>query len=390
MRKREINFFVVIVAFILVISLGYAFNELFNGNLQRAKEFGHVQNEVYFNYSNFIYNLSTLASLNFSLNLLNSSLAHSGLIEQGHNASQVLISACSGKFALQYIIDNNFSVTSDQESSEIADVEKRGHSADEIYLEYKNNESTLQYLFDSGVLKMTPLSDNTIVFNFTNASNGQTSANGEYIWNVPRGTSEITFRVLGAGGGGGGGAGGLSFNWGPCCYTRGKGGGSGGYGELTTSNIQNSYVLKVGKGGVGGTTVGGKGGDSVIVGELNATGGTGGELAPLGDVYSEVVRNCWHGETREINGNGGNGGDANSIIHVPGENGGNVLIYAVSNLACYHVANPWGTGTNAVAYGEGGIGGGSESTAYSLPGGNGADGRIEVEYKINACSLINS
>lgn len=181
------------------------------------------------------------------------------------------------------------------------------------------------------------------------------------IWTVPHGSSSFEVEVWS-----GGGAGGAGWEIG------GGGGGGGGYtSNVFTLNTGDQYQITVGFGGKNG----GNGGTSSfgnlisVVGGLaggnNGMGGNGGYSTNLADVNS-LPGNSGSGGTQK----GGDGGNAGGPIS------------ALGGLGTAELENlNWIVSNDGQS--PGGGGGGSGSAPFSnLPGGNGADGQVLINYSL--------
>ena len=103
----------------------------------------------------------------------------------------------------------------------------------------------------------------SIVFDYTSASNGQTSANGTYTYTVPAGVSKIKVQLWGAGGAGGSGK--------VVSGTRypGMGGGAGGYGEsIVPVTLGDQFIIDIGQGGRSATNAASTQGGFTVIRKL--------------------------------------------------------------------------------------------------------------------------
>ena len=94
----------------------------------------------------------------------------------------------------------------------------------------------------------------TTTFNYTSATNGQTSTNGQgYVWNVPAGVTSFSVDMWGAGGKGGDGP--TYIGPGPAGPGGGGGGGSGSYGKAAIAIPQGTTQYLITVGGSGQNTI---------------------------------------------------------------------------------------------------------------------------------------
>jgi hypothetical protein len=233
--------------------------------------------------------------------------------------------------------------------------------------------------------------------------------------------------VIAVGGGGGGGAG-YGFYGDALLSGGGGGGGGGGIGLLTdiSFNIEQTFTITIGNGGIGGTTNVGNAGanttfkDSANNNYLTATGGTGGEI-----YSSDTIPPCKGGiggtatSLYDIsiynNANGGNGEqqiaspyngtigyninplmpitlpNSQSFYFSGGGAGGiyNIVSYG-GNAGLNGNGGTFGNtsvnGQNASSYGSGGGGGGggypvAVSQIFETVGGNGANGVVIINFQ---------
>ncbi|MEK6888931.1 MAG: hypothetical protein AABW80_02375 [Nanoarchaeota archaeon] len=253
-----------------------------------------------------------------------------------------------------------------------------GHSADEV-------EITLP---DGTVTNLsTAISTGKIITSSTGAESGTTAqaftnqlvydVAGTYQWKVPAGVSKIRVKVWGAGGGASGSysafAGGASH-----------GGGSGGYAEkvITPVSVGTTYDFIVGAGGVAGNyganpVYGIDGGMSWFGStSFKATGGFGGNNQATG-----VAAQGGMGSGGDINLVGGTGGTSTSVNGavagdtvdgVPGVAGGTEITGSAGSIC------PTECGKKGTIYSMGGSTGARGDTS-----GNGADGRVVIEYSFS-------
>lgn len=237
--------------------------------------------------------------------------------------------------------------------------------------------------------------DSVITFTYNSASNGQTSTNGLYTWQVPDGVTKVKVQLWGAGGGGGysgGGYGGVSS------VAQFTGGGGGAYGEVTLDLTESEYNIGVGVNGAGfgynkGSAVSGgnstfgtyyAGGGSAGSNVLSPTGGTG-----VGGTFNTPIgRNGGSGGlTGAVRGCGGGG--AGGVA--PGGDGGAAGANAGGGGGASANGGNGGRGGNCWAsmtwdnmsgqngfYPGGGGGGGGMTLLTGGGGGWGADGRVII------------
>ena len=192
-----------------------------------------------------------------------------------------------------------------------------------------------------------PGTNRMIVYNSTSASNGDTSSNGTYTYNISDGVTQLHVRAWGPGGSGGtGGSWGGNGSSGP---GGGGGGGSGGFIEALVSVTagSTSLTLTVGQTGtatsIGGTLViaGAGSNGSSVSGSSGGAGGTGGTRSTTG---IEIIGS-----------NGSMGTNGIGGTYQPCCTGG------------YSLAGRGGSGGIAAGFGTGGGTGGSQSCACNAP-----------------------
>lgn len=202
---------------------------------------------------------------------------------------------------------------------------------------------------------------------------------GTYSWKVPTGVSKIRVKVWGSGGGASGSYAGFSGG-------ASHGGGSGGYSEkvITPVSVGTNYDFVVGAGGVAGNyganpVYGTDGGISWFGStSFKATGGFGGNNQATG-----VAAQGGMGSGGDINLLGGTGGTVvgvngakagDTVDGVPGVAGG------VETSGAGSYCNPPNDecGKKGTIYSMGGSTG-----ARGDPSGNGADGRVVIEYSFS-------
>lgn len=184
-------------------------------------------------------------------------------------------------------------------------------------------------------------------------------------WTVPLGVTQARVRIIGGGGGGGGGGNGFS----------GGGGGAGGFAQAIVQVIPGATVpVSIGQGGAGGQSgqSGSSGGVSSFAGLVSATGGGGGGS---NNPYSAGGP----GGAGQVDGSisnplaqfGGYGTDGYSAASAPAGAGGASIMGGGGRGA-----SGGGPAANGQAAGSGGGG------AYggAVPGGQGANGLIIVEF----------
>lgn len=218
----------------------------------------------------------------------------------------------------------------------------------------------------------------------------QTYFAGNHILTIPKcAMDKIYITCQGAGGAGGAGA----PEWG-CYGGPGGGGGGGGAGQYIPSITYdviagNSYVIKVGAGGLnaGGvgnapgqnlyenTFFGNNGGDITINDDIICKGGAGG-----GNGGNRLFGSATAGSGGLIDGQDGQGECDSENGYCKGGNGGGTIFGAGG--AGGAGGNSGSDGVNAVNIGSGGGGGGGADgwcTSGGI-GGNGADGFIKIKW----------
>ncbi|TDX87169.1 DUF11 domain-containing protein [Epilithonimonas xixisoli] len=241
------------------------------------------------------------------------------------------------------------------------------------------------------------------VFNYANG-NSQT-------FTVPFGVNSITVEVWGAGGGGAGGN-----------TSNGRAGGGGGaYTRYVVAPVVagTSYTVNVGQGGSGTNNPGGTGGSSAFLSGstvmVQASGGQGGNGNTAGTGGTAASGLPTAGSTRFGGGSGGvantsgagGGGGGSAGAGSAGGNGGNGASNngaggaggtAGSTSTGFNpgavggIGGTRGTGAAATAGsgnvpGSGGGGRGSSNGNSTKSGGNGANGRVIVNYVITSIDL---
>lgn len=282
--------------------------------------------------------------------------------------------------------------------------QERGHSANEILIDLNGTKINLQEALDRNILGTKTCV--SIVFDYFTATNGQTSSNGIYTWNVPSGVNEITVETVGAGGGGGG-------SYTAAILIGGDGGGGGGYGKSSFSTQSGeTYVVSVGKGGLGGIDSGGYGGSPVSGTKggmsnlskqgtilISSDGGNGGIYGGNGGVGG--------GSTGEIISNrGGNGGAGiyGAVLYCGGAIGGSAGIAPNGNGGTGGTCSGGGGGASEIGNGGRGAktyfynsgyyaqngnigsggGGGSWTGSYGVKtGADGGNGRVVISYRVS-------
>jgi len=211
---------------------------------------------------------------------------------------------------------------------------------------------------------------------------------GTYIFTVPQGVISIKVTIVGAGGGGAGGGSGSE-------QKAGAGGGGGAViSETKTVNSNESFSVKVGRGGEGGaggsnrSGVGGEGGgNSSFTGNLISSvafGGKGGGGGMSGAINFQNPSGA-PGVGGPAGGSGGGaGGNSNSSAGAGGVsasskggeagNSGNTAPFSVTHRG-------GGAGGNGFGPGAGGGGGVKANSGFSGGfGGNGIDGSVLIEW----------
>lgn len=198
---------------------------------------------------------------------------------------------------------------------------------------------------------------------------------GTTSWTVPEGVVQALVEVISGGGAGGasgdGSAGGLVGNV-------GAGGGGGGYARKLCTGLTpgGSVSVTVGLGGTGVTDAGGNAGGSSSFGAFcSCTGGAGGVRGTFTTAVGGAGGVATGGDLNITGGIGGNTGPntatpAVSQVFVPYGRGG----YAAGGLS---VINSGGTGAAGLGYGAGGSG---PTGAPSNAGGNGSQGIVIIRY----------
>lgn len=216
---------------------------------------------------------------------------------------------------------------------------------------------------------------------------------GDYYFTIPLGVDTITVECWGAGGGGGRSA----------SPNRGRGGGGGGAFAKKTISVTpcQTYLIRVGKGGLGtaGPNHGGDSffGDSLVL----AKGGSGvannSDIAGLGGLSSLCIGDIVFSGGNGANGNsgvsGGGGGGAGTVSVGGNANGINAGIGGgLLGGNGGQGRSTYGSSSPGISIGGGGAGGRVGAIqGDSRNGGIGADGAVKISYVVpNACNAMPS
>ncbi len=184
-------------------------------------------------------------------------------------------------------------------------------------------------------------------------------------WTVPQGVTQVRVRVIGGGGGGGGGS--SSFS--------GGGGGAGGFAQAVVQITPGTTVpVTIGQGGTGGQPgqTGSGGGSSTFGGILGATGGGGGgSNNPFSQGGAGGVGQANGSVQNPLTQFGGYGTDGYTGTTAPAGAGGASAMGGGGRGA---------SGGGAAANGQASGSGGGGAYGGSVPGGQGANGLVIVEY----------
>lgn len=229
-------------------------------------------------------------------------------------------------------------------------------------------------------------------------SGSVTTFNSTSTWVAPA-DGTVNVKAWGGGGGGGGANNGTASG--------GGGGGGGAYSEETTFSVtkDTSYTVTVGAGGSGGTNANGTdGGDSWFnsTGTVLAKGGVKGTISTPGQGGAGGASGSGVGDTKTSGGNGGNGATGAGTAsggsggsggdttgggnggNGSGSTGGTAGAAGTTNGAAGVAGTNSANGTNGIAPGSGGSG---ASNGTLSTGGNGADGRVIVDF--TASGFVN-
>lgn len=251
----------------------------------------------------------------------------------------------------------------------------------------------------------------SVTYDYLSSTNGQTSTNGTYYWDVPAGVTSFNVTMWGAGGNGGNGSICSSQLSSSAGYGAGGGGGSGAYGKAViqipagvtkyfiiigggsnqNSSINNgtNRVIEARNGGSGGN-----GGNGTTVNnplcKIGGPGGLGGKVDPI--ISFQMSVNGITGQKGEdgyygcsgvgVAGLGGNGSSASN-----GGSGG------LGGQRTYCSTGPGVAGQPGGLPGAGGGGGTGSSGGLGALGGK---GRIIIDYNLPvvitptlSCSKVN-